>query len=65
MECECPNHIATILKNLRHFAEYSLECEVTSAEQAWIHKKVFDHIQNAQIEVEEALKLVIHEEGLV
>lgn len=64
MECECPNHIATILKKLRNFAEYSLECEVSSLEQAWVHKRVFDHIQKAQIEVEEALKLVVHEEDI-
>lgn len=64
LDCECPNHIAAVLERLQHFAEYSLECEVMGQEQAWIHQQVFTHIQQAQLEVEKALQLVIHEEGL-
>jgi DNA-binding transcriptional MerR regulator len=64
LECECPNHIAEILHRLRYFAHYSLECEVATDEQAWIHRQVFKHIQDAQLSVEKALQLVVHEEGL-
>lgn len=64
LECECPAHLAKIVKQLRNFAEYSLECETHSEEQGWLHRKVFEHVQKAQVEIEQSLALIAHEEGL-
>lgn len=64
LECECPNHVAAILKQLRHFARYSLECDVQSPQQGWVHQQIFQHIRHAQQDVEAALRLIVEEEGL-
>ena len=64
LECECPNHIAAILKQLRSFAHYSLDCKTQNTQQAWIHQQIFRHIRDAQQDVEAALRLIVDEEGL-
>lgn len=64
LECECPNHVAAILKQLRHFAEYSLDCKSQNEQQAWVHQQIYRHIQEAQQDVEAALRLIVEEEGL-
>lgn len=64
LDCECPTHLAAILKDLRNFAQYSLNCEVKSPEEAWLHRRTYTHTQQAQLAVEDALRLVIDHEGL-
>lgn len=64
LECECPNHVAAILKQLRHFAHYSLDCKTQNEHQAWVHQQIYRHIQDAQQDVEAALRLIVEEEGL-
>lgn len=64
MECECPNHVAAILHQLRQFAQYSLACDVQSDQQGWVHQRIFQHIRDAQQDVEAALRLIVEEEGL-
>ncbi|EAR09447.1 MerR family transcriptional regulator [Reinekea blandensis] len=64
LDCECPNHIAGILKQLRSFAYYSLDCKTQNAQQAWVHQQIFRHIRDAQQDVEAALRLIADEEGI-
>ncbi|GGX42049.1 MerR family transcriptional regulator [Saccharospirillum salsuginis] len=59
IDCECPNHLARILRELTGFARYSLECEVATPEEANLHRSVFDDIQSAQRSVLDALQSVL------
>lgn len=64
IDCECPNHLALILRELTGFARYSLECEVGSPDDAELHRKVFEQIQSAQRSVLDALNSVITADGI-
>ncbi|MFC7339174.1 MerR family transcriptional regulator [Haloferula chungangensis] len=64
IECECPQHMAELLKALSAFEKYSAECEDRNAEDALMH--AFLHRTTAQVRrtMEEALRHLIHSEGL-
>lgn len=64
LDCECPARLAKIVKQLRGYAEYSLECKTPSEKQAWLHRRVFEHIRKAQVEIEQSLALIAREESL-
>lgn len=63
LDCECPAHLAALVKSLRAFSQYSLECETNTEAESWIHRRVYEHTQKAQIEIEKALTLIANEEG--
>lgn len=63
-DCECPNHLARILKDLTGFAQYSLECSGHNTDQADLHRSLFDSIQSAQQAVLGALLTVAVADGI-
>lgn len=64
VECECPQHMAELLKGLTAFERYSAECEDRNAEDALLHS--FLHRTTAQVRrtMEEALRHLVQSEGI-
>ncbi|MGB0154720.1 MAG: MerR family transcriptional regulator [Verrucomicrobiales bacterium] len=63
-QCECPRHLATILRSLTAFEEYSEKCENQNVEDAELHR--FLHLTTAQCryDMEKALAKVLTHEGI-
>ena len=63
-QCECPRHLATILRSLIAFEEYSEKCENQNVEDAELHR--FLHLTTAQCryDMEKALAKVLTHEGI-
>lgn len=59
LECECPTHLAAILRELTSFAQYSLECVNSSPKDAHLHQSVYEKVKTAQQSVLLALHDVI------
>lgn len=64
LECECPNHLASILRDLTSFAQYSLECVVNTPQDAELHQGVYESVKDAQRQVLSALQSVLAAENL-
>jgi DNA-binding transcriptional MerR regulator len=64
LDCECPNHLASILHELTHFAQYSLECSISNDTDAELHQDIFNHVQSSQRSVLAALQAVVQAEHL-
>jgi len=64
LQCECPRHLATILRSLLAFEEYSEKCESNNTEDAELHG--FLHLTTAQcrFDMEKALAKVLTHEGI-
>ncbi|MHA7880466.1 MAG: MerR family transcriptional regulator [Saccharospirillum sp.] len=65
LDCECPNHLAGILRELTSFAQYSLECVVNTPEDAELHQSVYESVKDAQRQVLSALQSVLAAENLL
>jgi hypothetical protein len=62
IDCECPNHIATLLQNLIDFEAYSKNCENRNEADAKVHRLLYESTARARALMEAALdKLVEHE----
>jgi hypothetical protein len=62
IDCECPNHLATLLQNLADFEAYSRNCENRSEADAEVHRLLYEHTARARALMERALdKLIEHE----
>ncbi|MEX2365483.1 MAG: MerR family transcriptional regulator [Pseudohongiellaceae bacterium] len=64
LNCECPNHLAGILRELTFFAQYSLECAINEDKDAELHQGIFRHVQTSQRAVLSALQSVVLAERL-
>lgn len=64
VDCECPRHIAELLKNLAAFEAYSEACEDRNPTDAVIH--AYLHRTTAQVRrtMEDALQHLLHAEGI-
>lgn len=64
VQCECPRHLATILRSLVAFEEYSKKCESKNVKDAELHG--FLHLTTAQcrFDMEKALAKVLTHEGI-
>ncbi|MBP82997.1 MAG: hypothetical protein CMO61_04015 [Verrucomicrobiales bacterium] len=64
LQCECPRHLATILRSLVAFEEYSSKCESKNTKDAELHG--FLHLTTAQcrFDMEKALAKVLTHEGI-
>ena len=64
LQCECPRHLATILRSLVAFEEYSSKCESKNTQDAELHG--FLHLTTAQcrFDMEKALAKVLTHEGI-
>lgn len=64
VECECPQHMASLLQSLTAFETYSQECEDRNPEDAVLHS--FLHRTTAHVRriMEEALRHLVRVEGI-
>lgn len=56
VDCECPNHLASIVSSLCAFEEYSKNCEDRNEADAKIHSMLYRETANARGVMEDALK---------
>ena len=62
IECECPNHLATLLQSLSDFEAYSARCENRNEADAQIHRLLHEHTARARALMERAMdRLIAHE----
>lgn len=62
IDCECPNHISTLLQNLIDFEAYSASCESSSPVDAEVHRLLYEQTARARVLMERALdRLIAHE----
>lgn len=64
VKCECPNHLARIVTSLLGFEEYARDCENLNAEDARIHRLLYEHANQARAVLDEALTELIAHEGI-
>lgn len=64
VQCECPRHLADLVRELSAFEDYSLGCENESAADAEMHREVYDVVARARALVEDALAIVAQEDNL-
>lgn len=63
IQCECPNHVASILVSLRSFEEYSRTCANRNDADAAIHRMLYERSAEARVVMEAALdRLLQHEQ---
>lgn len=56
VECECPNHMASLVSSLIAFEEYSKNCEDRNEADAEIHSMLYRRTAEARAEMEKALR---------
>jgi hypothetical protein len=58
VDCECPNHISSIVSSLFSFEDYSEKCFNKNDQDAAIHKMLYEKTMEARQIMEKALKEV-------
>ncbi len=61
LDCECPRHIATLIKALSEFETYSTECSVDNWHDAAIHASIFTYANQARYLMEKAMGAILEE----
>ncbi|MEM7600717.1 MAG: MerR family transcriptional regulator [Verrucomicrobiota bacterium] len=64
IECECPQHLASLLTSLVGFESYSRECESRNLADAKVHSYLHRTTAHARAMVEDALKVLVEFEGI-
>ena len=64
IECECPQHLGSLLTSLTAFEKYSAECESRSPKDEALHQFLHQTTAQARSTMEHALKEVIEAEGI-
>lgn len=64
VECECPNHLSTLLQSLLDFERYSRNCENRNSADAEVHKLLYESTARARAIMERALDRLIEHEGI-
>lgn len=65
VQCECPNHLSTLLQSLVSFEAYSAKCESRGDADAAIHKALYEHTAQARAIMERALDQLVRHEKIV
>lgn len=63
--CECPHHLANLVRDLQAFEDYTLDCEAATPTDAALHREVYDVIARARSLTEDALGIIAAEEGMI
>lgn len=63
LDCECPRHIADLIRSLSHFEEYSSSCSVENWNDAAVHACIYAYTCQARWLMERALQAVLEERG--
>lgn len=62
IECECPNHVSTIVSELQALEAYAAKCESKNDADAAVHRSLYETTAKARALIEGALaRLVEHE----
>ena len=64
VECECPNHMASLLTALYAFEKYSLECENKNQADSVLHAFLHRRTAAARSMMEDALAVLVEAEGI-
>lgn len=64
VECECPQHLAEVIQALSAFEDYSRQCEDRNSDDALLHAYLHRTAAQARHNMENALKEVLHAEGI-
>jgi hypothetical protein len=64
VECECPNHLSTLLQSLLDFERYSRNCENRNSADAEVHRLLYESTARARALLERALDRLIEHEGI-
>lgn len=59
LDCECPRHIAELIRSLSHFEEYSASCSVENWHDAAVHACIYAYTCQARWLMEKALQAVL------
>ena len=62
--CECPQHLANLVRDLQAFEDYSMACEVATPADAALHREVYAVIARARALTEDALAIIAAEEQI-
>ncbi|MEP0202595.1 MAG: MerR family transcriptional regulator [Halioglobus sp.] len=63
LDCECPRHIADLIRALANFEEYSSSCSVENWHDAAVHSCIYAYTGQARWLMERALSAVLEERG--
>ncbi len=63
LDCECPRHIADLIRSLSHFEDYSSSCSVENWHDAAVHACIYAYTCQARWLMERALQAVLEERG--
>lgn len=55
IKCECPNNLARIVQSLIGFEDYAKDCQNLNAEDAKIHRMLYEKTAQARAILDEAL----------
>ena len=64
VDCECPNHLASLLEALNGFEEYSAQCENRNTADAKVHAYLHQMTAHARATIEDALEVLIEFEDI-
>lgn len=64
VDCECPRHIANLLKGLNAFEAYSAACESRNPADAQMHHFLYQTTIKARVAMEEAMERLMRFEGI-
>lgn len=64
LDCECPQHLATIITSLVAFERYSEQCADRSPEDALVHERIRRQTGRARDLMEEMLSVVCEQDGI-
>ncbi|MEM9480979.1 MAG: MerR family transcriptional regulator [Verrucomicrobiota bacterium] len=64
IECECPQHLSSVLTSLVAFEQYSAECVSRSPEDEALHRFLYEETARARQIMENALEHTLEAEGI-
>jgi hypothetical protein len=64
VQCECPNHLASINASLYAFEDYSRDCENRNAKDAEVHGMLYRKTAEARVIMDDALKQLCEHENI-
>ncbi len=64
IDCECPQHMAEIIKGLLAFESYSSQCESKDKAGADLHRFIHQRTAHARAIMEDLLQSVLQQEGI-
>lgn len=64
IDCECPNHLATLLQNLMAFELYSSRCASANEADAAVHRMLHETTAQARVLIERGMERLIEHESI-